>query len=198
MKRAVLTVAVVALAGSMASAQQFITVGPHASNYTGFSRGFSYIAPVDHTITGLELPPERFIAGALASYVVDVNPNDPAGGFLAVYSTGNVGAIAVNVSIRAGDEVLIIGNWTDGVPAQFTARNSYASGAPSPQMLLGNPVTLFRGGFQFDIGAGTFTTGSGFEGLSGSYGRIFVTVIPAPASLALLGLGGLVAIRRRR
>lgn len=196
MKRAVLTAALVAIASSTASAQ-IITVGPHASNYTGFSRGFSYIAPVDHTITNLELPPDRFVSGDLASYLVEVD------NVIANYTTGVTGAIAVNISVLAGQEVLIIGNWTSGAPGGFTARNSYAAGAPSAQTLgmapaLGQPVTLFRAGFQADIGAGGYTAGAGFTGLSGSYGRIFVTVIPAPASLALLGLGGLVAIRRRR
>ena len=195
MKRAVLTVAVVALASSMASAQQ-ITIGAHASNYTGFTRGFSYTAPVDHTIVRLELPPERFVAGALASYAIGVNDVEQ------LYSMGNAGAISgFSVNVLAGDEVIILGNWTDGAPARFTARNSYASGGPDPQFLLGNAVLLYRAGFQWDIGDGTLFfggLGSAFSGLTGSYGRIFVTVIPAPASLALLGLGGLVAVRRRR
>ena len=62
MNRFVMATAVVLATGFAASAE-IIDVGPHTSDYTGFSRGFSYIAPVDHTITNLELPPERFAAG---------------------------------------------------------------------------------------------------------------------------------------
>jgi MYXO-CTERM domain-containing protein len=192
MKKGILAIAIIAASGTLASAQ-VIEVGPHDRTYTGFSRGFSYIAPVAHTISNLELPTESMVPGALASYVIDVD------GVLEVYSMGNAGGIAVNVNVAAGAEVLIIGNWTDGVPGGFTAANSYAVGAaPYASSILGNPVDLFRGGYQSDIGDGTYTGGAGFTGLTGSRGRIWVTVVPAPSALALLGLGGLVAVRRRR
>lgn len=58
---------------------------------------------------------------------------------------------------------------------------------------MGNQVLLYRAGFQSDIGGGSYTSGGGFHTLTGSYGRIIVTVIPPPASLTLLALGGLVA-----
>ena len=179
--------AVVSVAGA-----QVINVGPHTANYTGFSRGFSYIAPVNHTITNLELPPDRFAPGDLASYMVEVND------VVQEYTTGVAGAIATNISVTAGDEVLVIGNWTTGVPGVFTAKNSYNGGAaPFPSAVLGSPTDLFRGGFQFDIAANTYVGGAGFTGLNGSIGRIFVTVVPEPATLGLLSLGALALIRRR-
>lgn len=196
MKKGILAIALIAATGAAASAQT-ISLGAPTSVYVGFTRGFSYIAPMDHTIVGLELPQEAFITGATASYIVDVNPNvlkpSPE-----VYEIGKAGAIVVNVKVLAGDLVMIIGNWTEGTPTNFSARNSYSSGASNPQLLLGNAVTLARSGFQWDIADNTYTSGAGFSGLAGSYGRIIVSVVPAPASLALLGLGGLVAVRRRR
>ncbi len=197
MKKCLVAAVVVAVASTAASAQT-IEVGNHSRTYTGFSRGFSYTANVDHTIIRLEVPPDSFTAGALASYLVGVNGVD------AVYSMGNAGAIAVSVNVTAGDEVLILGNWTQGTPSNFSAANSYSDGsAPYASTITGGgfpawAADLYRAGFQYDIGAGTASAASSFTGNSGSFGRIWVTVVPAPAPLAVLGLGGLVAIRRRR
>lgn len=47
-------------------------------------------------------------------------------------------------------------------------------------------------------GTGTFRVGDHFDGTNFSEMRFEGTVIPAPGALALLGLGGLVAGRRRR
>ena len=45
---------------------------------------------------------------------------------------------------------------------------------------------------------GTFRLGDHFDGSNFTEVRFEGTVVPAPASAALLGLGGLVAVRRRR
>ena len=47
-------------------------------------------------------------------------------------------------------------------------------------------------------GSGTFRVGDHFDGSNFTEVRFEGTVVPAPASAALLGLGGLVAVRRRR
>ena len=180
------------LAFGFVATADIIDVGGHSSNYTGFSRGFSYIAPVDHTITSMELPDDLFAQGDLASYMIEVN------NVIQTYQIGLApGEVAVNIAVSAGDEVLVIGNWTTGTPGGFTAKNSYHGTSPYGSMILGNPVDLFRGGYQSDIGDGTYTAGAGFTGLTGSHGRIFVNVVPEPATLALLAIGGLALIRRR-
>lgn len=188
--RSVVCLVAVAVVVSAAGAQ-VIDVGPHSSNYLGFSRGFSYIAPNAHTITNLELPLDNFTTGDLASYLVEVND------VVQVYQIGEVGAIAVNVPVAAGAEVLVVGNWTTGPPGGFTAKNSYNNTSPYPTLINGGAADLHRGGYQSDIGDGTYVGGAGFTGLGGAHGRIFVTVVPEPATLGLLSLGALALIRRR-
>jgi hypothetical protein len=199
MKTCLIAAVVVAAASTVASAQ--ILVGAHDRIYTGYTRGFSYVANVDQTIILLELPMDASVAGARASIIVDVIPLVGASTAHQYLLMPGPSTGPVSILIGAGDTVSVMGSWTDGVPGSFTGRNSYsvevAPFATTTVPPFFNP-TLSRAGFQYDIGAGTYSSGAGFTGLTGGFGRIFVYVIPAPASLALLGLGGLVAVRRRR
>lgn len=193
-KSLAMSVLLIACLGVAAHAD-VVDVGPHESDYTGFSRGFSYTAPVEHVITQIELPLDRFAVGDLASFMIEIND------VVQLYSVGNAsGVLGTSILVQAGQEVLVLGNWTTGAAASFTAKNSYNGTSPYASSILGNPVDLFRAGFQFDIGAGTYTGGSGFTGIAGSHGRSFITVeaIPEPTSLTLFGLGGLVLLFKRR
>lgn len=195
MKKVVLTLAVVLVVAASASAD-IINVGTHGSIYTGFTRGFRYTAPVAHTITNLDLPREGYVTGALASYLIGLN--DGSGWKDALYSMGNAGAIAANIPVNTGDEVLVLGNWTSGTPGSFTAINAYAAEtSPYASSVLGQPISLIRSGFQYDIGAGTASAAGALFSTSGSFGRILVTAVPEPAALALLAIGGLAMLRRR-
>ncbi|MCA9278922.1 MAG: PEP-CTERM sorting domain-containing protein [Phycisphaeraceae bacterium] len=182
--------------GTSAMAQ--VVLPPHATTYTGFSRGFSFTAGSSFQITNLTLPTDAQAGLTEETYLVDIN------GTTAYYANGPYAG--GNINVTAGDIVTIVGNWTPGAAGgagNFTASNSYASGGGTySTMIEGVSTTLFRAGVQWDIGdpvGGPAALGTIFNGLSGSIGRInMYTQVPAPGSLALLGMGGLVASRRRR
>ena len=93
-----------------------------------------------------------------------------------------------DISVGAGQTV--------GVAFQFTGVGPryFGSGAAPVQNFADAELSL-------DTGNGRsvpFTTGGSFFASRGHVGEFTYEVIPAPASLALMGLGGLVAGRRRR
>lgn len=149
-----------------------VTIPPHASIYNGYSRGFNFTANTNFIITQLDLPVDAFQAGDTAGYLVRINGN------VALYSTGNAGAVSASLLVNTGDVVDVIGNWSPAAPGSFTAHNSYGSGAPYSTVIEGVPHTLNRTGWQWDIGDPLYTSGSYLAPTSGSLGRVLMYTSP--------------------
>ena len=166
----------VALFASAAVAQ--ITIPPHFSVYNGYSRGFNFTAQTSFVIISLDLPTDAKQTGDTASYLVRVN------GATALWSIGNAGAIASSIVVNTGDVVDVIGNWSPAATSNFSAHNSYGSGAagggaaPYATLIEGVPHTLTRTGWQWDIGAPTWVstggTGAYLAPTTGQIGRVNV------------------------
>ncbi len=164
-----------ALAALMATSllAQQIQIPPHTSTYNGFSRGFNFTAATNFIITNLDLPPEAQQAGDTAGYLIRVN------GIEVLRSVGNAGAIATNIIVNSGDVVDVIGNWSPAVTSNFSAHNSYGSGGGTfTTSILGVQHTLFRTGWQYDIGDPGYATAAYLNPTTGSMGRVLVTVSP--------------------
>jgi hypothetical protein len=162
--------AITAMLTVAAAAQNTIPLPPHASSYTGYSRGFNYTAPTPHVIVGLGLPTDAYQAGDTASYLVRVN------GTVVLHSIGNPGSIQPSIAVDTGDIVDVIANWTPATPGYFSAHNSYGSTAPYASFINGMPVTLNRTGWQWDVGDPAYTSGTYLAPAAGSLGRVFVTL----------------------
>jgi hypothetical protein len=208
-----LSTAVLALCAGAAVAQT-ATMPPHNNVFTGNTRGYWFTAPVSFRITGVQalqnpgtsnafmnwaiirfdgnVPPPVFSATTNAFTHLGLGLDHPAG----AYSP-------VSIDIFAGDVIGIYGN-TMAAAGGPNGANSYSPPAsPATTTIFGNVVALGRSGMQFHLGSATSPGGMHDvwqEPTSTQISRteFTYTEIPAPASLALLGLGGLVAARRRR
>ncbi|MBM3962899.1 MAG: hypothetical protein FJ306_13510, partial [Planctomycetes bacterium] len=185
MRHPALILAAIVLTHAVVVAQTTVPMPPHASTYTGYTRGLQFTAQTGCHITALALPPEARQAGDTASYLVRVN------GAVALRSVGNQGSILTSIPIAPGDVVDVLGNWSPAAASSFTARNSYgtntpgAGAAPYTVAIAGMPHVLYRCGWQWDIGDPAWTpngaTGSYMPPASGQLGRVLVTTSPTPA-----------------
>ncbi len=116
---------------------------------------------------------------------VAVNIGLGGSGFVEVTATG------LNIALGAGDY------WVGLTPeldfGTFGQSFLVGSGAPT-----GDASASRNPGGAFGIGPDWVDTGATFGGVSGWDGSITILGTPTPGTLALLGLGGLVAGRRRR
>ena len=147
------------------------TVSPsaHAIVYSGNARGYHFVAPVDFTITGLEVAIQ---AGAGNQHVAVIRTNGnvawnlwsaPVVPFTTLYYGVNqspTGYISVNIPIKAGEVIAILGMRGTG--------NSYGNAAPIT--IDGITVPIDRFIMQNDLGTTSPSAAAqiGFEGTTGT------------------------------
>jgi len=177
--------------GGTAFGQNMITLPSQSTTYSGYVRGFWFIAPTGFTITGLRVPASAG-SGTQSIQVMKIH----AGG-VAVYSaTGtnfttlyytNSGAnnVIQNVSIpvEAGDTIGILGQ------AGTTTSYGPSSPSPYPSDIAGIPMDLHRFLYQGDITSAPAPNYSSEN--TSSIGRIEVYYQIAPPNNA--GVDSLVA-----
>ncbi len=200
------TISAIAIIAAASTAMAGIELTTNGGFETGDTSGWEYFATPASTFSADSSSP---FAGAFAGSLINLTD-----GSAAVIKQANMGVGLVN----PGDEITISFwakniNGVGGVNfAEFFSEIA-GGGTSSAQILGGAPLfasatewtfysfTTFAGP---DVSGGvtlqfTATTGA----IIGSTSQLLidnvsVTVIPAPGAMALLGLGGLVATRRRR
>src|SRR5688572_10757400 len=189
--RSIVLAASTLLAG-IASSQNPVALPTHAATYNGFTRGFNFTAATSFSIVALELPSNAYQAGDTAGFLVRVN------GAVALWSIGNsCSLIPTNIPIALGDVVDVMGNWSPEITDDFTAHNSYGTGA-FPTTIEGVAHTLTRTGWQWDIGNPSWVptggTGAYLAPTGGQLGRVtmYTSTTPVavtPATCARRGIG---------
>jgi hypothetical protein len=200
-----------------ASAQLTATMPPHISTFSGNVRGYYFTAPVDFTMTGLNVlvPPSGTGAGNMFQNFAVLRFDGATPPPLFSSTTNAFTQLAlefdrpanaffpVNLQIFAGDVIGIYGVTSDA-PGSITNQNSYGNDPGGNYTdIFGNPVALFRSGMQFRLNSTSSPNGmqdvwsEGTTNFS-SITRVEFTYVPAPGAAALLMMGGLCAIRRRR
>jgi hypothetical protein len=184
--------------------------------FNGSTRGYFFTAPVDFLITGIKVLEQTGGTPSHQNFAVvrfdggNMPPAFPsttnAFSQLALGLDMAAGVFhPVNVPVFAGDVIGIYGNTANGA-GTTSGMNSYAN-APGGNFtnVFGNQIALYRSGMQFHLGSATSPQGmhdvwsEGFPNFTNiSRVEFMYDVIPAPGSVALLGLGGLLAARRRR
>ncbi|MFG0313081.1 MAG: spondin domain-containing protein [Phycisphaerales bacterium] len=106
------------------------------------------------------------------------------------------GNLLISEIVQTGNDI-----WDAGSEVNGIFGSAFLEGATNADRIAENGVVGFDF-TQFDIYNGQ-TTGAGYTfdrqfGGDDALYRISFSVVPAPASTALIGLGGLVAVRRRR
>lgn len=173
---------VLLLAGPTLS-QSLVQIPAHRNTYTGFSRGFQFVAQTAFDIVRLELPPEAFAPGDTAGYLVIVNGVERLRRVGIAPGPGGAGSLATRLTILPGDDVSVLGNWSPTVTSNFTASNSYGNVAPYATTIQGVAHTLQRTGWQWDIADNGYAAGSLVAPAAGQIGRVLVYTAPSSGTV---------------
>jgi hypothetical protein len=182
-----------------------IDIGAQTGTHTGNTRGFSFTAPTDFVIVGLDLPTDASTANFDVA-VFRFSTLNVFNGAASVYDVlfdardQSAALTGLSITVSAGDVIGILGS------RDATAINSYGA-SNYASSILGNAVTLQRLALQDTLRSATFPTSAQFGSDAGSrIGRVLVDVqaasisaVPLPGALPLmaLGLGALALVRRR-
>jgi hypothetical protein len=212
--------AILAIVGLAAAASaQTIFYGGDPDLVNGLSAEFNTVISDAYTFDDFDHPGGT-IASIFGNYFADITPSGFEWEIRQGMSVGNGGALMASgstdgswtwapngfnnfgflgytmvaditdVSLPAGTYHLALSPRGQGFGRSFVQTTSGANSIGSP---IGNGNSFFHSSF-FGVNYGRVQDQLGFDA-DFSYG---VNLIPAPASLALLGLGGLAATRRRR
>ncbi|MDX9759688.1 MAG: hypothetical protein RBU27_11050 [Bacteroidota bacterium] len=136
---------------------QMMPIPPHASNYTGYSRGFWFTAPTAFFLEGVRVPTDASATADQHLFIVRFYAPPPGLPGTAAYDVlgewynmPGTGIIPCKILIQAGDHIGVIGHRGTLPATNFNAINSYGN-TPFTSDILGQPVSLNRLLYQDNI-----------------------------------------------
>jgi hypothetical protein len=200
MKTTLLALLAVGGLAATATAQNAIYTGDTTGSPTMTGRPFSLAGT---SAGSFNFHSQPFYVSAGGEYTAEANTNPPFGGydgFLLIY-VNSFDPSQPLLNLIAGDD--------DYSGAFSVLSGSSASGVRASRIILGDSSNFGGALTGLNLMAGTqyyavhtsFSPGAAgtFEaGIGNGPGNVTLGIVPAPSSLALLGLGGLVVARRRR
>ena len=172
----------------------------HTFSSSSLSRGYWFEAPIDFMITGLKVPDEIGNGHQNVEVVRFDNETPPpnysqtTNDFVSLARFTDEPAdqiLSVDIPVFAGDVIGIMG--TTGTS---TMHNSYGVQGNFTSEIFGLPVNLTRMGMQYNLY--TDAAHDLWQSPGGNIARVEMYYIPEPATVCLLGLGGLSLLRRKR
>ena len=180
-----------------ATAQTLMPLPAHASTYTGYSRGYWFVAPTSFFIVGVRAPTDASATAPYSVFLVRFAATPPAyaasttaytvlGSWMQVPGTAMTST--GNILVNTGDIIGIIGHRSTIPATNFNAINSYGSVTPTSN-ILGYPVTLTRLLYQDNIDYNM--PGALSQEAGGQIGRVEIYVAPPcqfPANIATMDI----------
>ncbi len=158
-----------ALASAQLSLAQVATFGPETGTFNFFTRGYFFTAPVDFTITGMNVLTQNGSSNGFQNFaVIRFDGAMPPPFNISGVNTFTQLALGqdldqtvfqpVSVNVNAGDLIGIYGN-TTATPGETLGQSSYAGVTAQSIMIGGNSVPLTRSGMQMHLGSATTPLG---------------------------------------
>jgi hypothetical protein len=185
------TLFVLTVGASLASAQTTKTFVPNNTDlsdldhYYAYSWGIDNVLPAGQIITGAKLTITNIWDWTVEDDILYVNMLDnPASGVKSFYDDQGGGNYF-------GGQGTVVGTWTDPVGGHSTGKNLvFDLGALGLLGKMNQYAADGKMGFGFDPDCHYFNDGVKLE--------VTTQAVPEPASFAILGLGGLLLIKRRK
>jgi hypothetical protein len=190
--------------GSSSSGLQFLS-GGNPNEYRRIRNQLIVSNPGNGAVIGFHMNVTAFYTPSSQGAITGINYSEDSINFVNQGGNGQGSGLAIlqnGIYYRQQSPILVMpfatySNWTSNAAAGLTAA-SFAEVTPSGIIIPGSNPDFSASGTIMQLGFWRGNSANGNINTDCGIDNWHVDIIPAPGALALLGAGGLVAMRRRR